>query len=127
MEIIFNFQHPSQNPLLLKFCRNNKFTLMHLLIIELFHLVFDPETFNAAAYAAAFLKIVFYLILTYSYYFLDPKLSSTMFKNILRCSPFIIWIWNKYFIPNLRDMSISALSSLGILILKNSKILSLNY
>ena len=126
MEIIFNFQHPSQNPLLLKFCRNNKYTLMHLLILELFHLVFDSET---SLWLPLWLplKIVFYLILTYSYYFLDPKLSSTMFKNILRCSPFIIWIWNKYFIPNLRDMSISALSSLGMLILKNSKILSLNY
>ena len=36
MEIIFNFQHPSQNPLLLKFCRINKYTLMHLLIFRFF-------------------------------------------------------------------------------------------
>ena len=43
MEIIFNFQHPSQNPLLLKFWGINKYTLMHLLIFELFHLLFDSE------------------------------------------------------------------------------------
>ena len=79
MEIIFNFQHPSQNPLLLKFCRINKYTLMHLLIFELFHLVFDSETSFMVAFMVAFKKLYFYLILTYSYYFLGPKLSSTMF------------------------------------------------
>ena len=79
MEIIFNFQHPSQNPLLLKFCRIIKYILMHLLIFELFHLLFNHKIFYPRHYPRQFLKLYFYLILTYSHYFLDSKLSSTMF------------------------------------------------